>query len=95
MLVLGTISARVNVRLHELILIRSFVNPMHNGLKPAWPLQVYDNDPFEEKANLYLAIQFIIIGPPGVGKSHAARHPCQMPLKEKLEGEDEQSLLDI
>ncbi len=44
-------------------------------------IRVYDNDPFEEKANLHT----IIIGPSGIGKTPAARHGCRLPLTEHLE----------
>ncbi len=44
-------------------------------------VKIYENDPFDEKANLHI----IIIGPSGIGKSPAARHGCQMPLTEYLE----------
>ena len=44
-------------------------------------VKIYQNDPFDEKANLHM----IITGPSGIGKSPAARHGCQMPLTEHLE----------
>ncbi len=44
-------------------------------------IRVYDNDPFEEKANLHT----IIIGPSGIGKTPAARHGSRLPLTGHLE----------
>jgi hypothetical protein len=44
-------------------------------------IRVYDNDPFEEKANLHT----IVIGASGIGKSPAACHGCRLPLTEHLE----------
>ena len=44
-------------------------------------IRVYDNDPFEEKANLHT----IVIGPTVIGKTPAARHGCRLPLTEHLE----------
>ena len=44
-------------------------------------IRVYDNAPFEEKANLHT----IVIDPSGIGKTPAARHSCRLPLTEHLE----------
>ncbi|CAB4036775.1 Hypothetical predicted protein, partial [Paramuricea clavata] len=44
-------------------------------------IRVYDNDPFEEKANLHT----IVIGQSGIGKSLTARHGCPLPLTEPHE----------
>lgn len=44
-------------------------------------IRVYENDPFEEKANLHT----IVIGPSGIGKSPAARYGCRLPLTGHLE----------
>lgn len=44
-------------------------------------LSIYNNDPFQEKANVHL----IVTGPSGIGKSPAARHGCRLPLTEYIE----------
>lgn len=44
-------------------------------------IRVYDNDPFEVKANLHT----IIIDHSGIGRTPAARHGCCLLLTEHLE----------